>query len=91
MAQAVGCRFLSAEIRVRSQVSTCWICGGLSGTGGRFLSEVFPVSIIPAMFHPLIYLHVALIGLTKYRCVGAFQKAVLFRKWGSNAKQNTFT
>ena len=80
MAQAVGCRFLSAEVRVRSQVSASWICGGLSDTAGTFLALVFPVSIIPAMLHPCIYLHVALTGRTKFRCVGAFQKAVLNRK-----------
>jgi hypothetical protein len=36
MAQAVSRRPFVALARVRSQVSLCQICGGLSGTGTRF-------------------------------------------------------
>jgi hypothetical protein len=81
MAQAVGCQFLSAEFRVRSQVSACWFCGGQSGTGGGgggFSPRFSPVSTIPAMLRPPIYLHVALTGRTKYRCVGTFLKQCYF-------------
>jgi hypothetical protein len=44
MAQAVSRRPLTAEARVRSRVSPCEICGGQSGTGTGFFSElsVFP-------------------------------------------------
>jgi hypothetical protein len=44
MAQAVSRRPLTAEVRFRSRVSPCGICGGQSGTGTGFSSStlVFP-------------------------------------------------
>jgi hypothetical protein len=36
MAQAVSCRPLTAEARVRFRVSSCGICGGQSGTETGF-------------------------------------------------------
>jgi hypothetical protein len=44
MAQAVSRRHLTAEARIRSLVSPCWICGGQSGTGTGFSpsTSVFP-------------------------------------------------
>jgi len=38
MAQAVSCRSTALEARVQSQVSSCEICGGQSGTGTGIFS-----------------------------------------------------
>ena len=48
MAQAISRRPLTAEVRGRSRVSPCGICGGQSGTG-----MVFPpnTSVFPCRFH----------------------------------------
>ena len=53
MAQAVSCRPLTAEARVRSWVSPCEICGGQGGTGpGCSPSCRFsPVNLIPLVLH----------------------------------------
>jgi hypothetical protein len=48
MAQAVSRRPLTAEARVRSRVSPCGVCGGQSGTGTGFFSEL---SVFPCEFH----------------------------------------
>jgi hypothetical protein len=48
MAQAVSRRPLTAETRVRFRVSPCEICGGQSGTGTVFFSEL---SVFPCQFH----------------------------------------
>jgi hypothetical protein len=53
MAQAVSLQPLTAEARVRSQVSPCGICGGQCGTGTGF-SPSFRfslVSFIPPVLH----------------------------------------
>jgi hypothetical protein len=50
VAEAVSRRLPTAEARVRSQVKSCGICGGQSGTGVGFLRVLrFPLPIlIPA-------------------------------------------
>jgi hypothetical protein len=50
MVQEVSRRPVTAETRVRSQVSPCVICSGQVGTGAGFFSHstsFFPVSILP--------------------------------------------
>jgi len=51
MAQAVGCRLVTAEASIQSQVSPCDFCGGQSATGtdSSPITSVFPVNIIPPM------------------------------------------
>jgi hypothetical protein len=47
IAQAVSRRLSNAETRFRSQVRTCGICGGQSGTGEGFLRvHPFPLQIL---------------------------------------------
>jgi hypothetical protein len=48
MAQAVSRRPPTAEVRVRSRVSLCGICGGQSGTGTGFSPST---SVFPCQFH----------------------------------------
>jgi hypothetical protein len=52
IAQAVSCRRFVAEARVRSQLSSCGIRGGKSGTGESFVVSPlvsFPVALFPGM------------------------------------------
>jgi hypothetical protein len=57
MVLAVRRQHLTAEARIRPQVSPCEICGEQSGTGRGFSpsSSVFPVNIIPPWLSILIY------------------------------------
>jgi hypothetical protein len=48
MAQGVSRRPLTADSRVRSQVSPCGICGGQSGNGTGFSPST---SVFPCQFH----------------------------------------
>jgi hypothetical protein len=59
MGQAVSCRPLKAESRVRAQVNRCGICGGQIGTGTGFLSEFFgfPLSISFHRLSPYSYIN----------------------------------
>ena len=50
VAQAVSRRHLTAEARVRSQVSLCEICGGPSGTGKGFFPST---SVFSCHFHSI--------------------------------------
>ena len=61
-AQAVSRRPLTAEVRVRSEVSPCAIHGAQGGTDTGFSprSYVFPVSITPPTLHTHPHLHAAL-------------------------------
>lgn len=59
MDQAVSLRFLTAEPRVRAQVSPCETYGA---TGSGLLFP--PVNTIPPTFHTHFHLHVTLIRRT---------------------------
>jgi hypothetical protein len=69
MAQAVSCRPFTAEVRFRSQVSSCEICGGHSGTGVGFSPSIYVFS--PPMPVTLRHLHVALSKIGEH-CVGEY-------------------
>jgi hypothetical protein len=51
MAYAVSSRPPTAEAQVRSRVSPCGICGGLSGTGTGFPPST---SFFPCQFHATV-------------------------------------
>jgi hypothetical protein len=53
MAHAVSRLPLTADVRVRSRVSPCEICGGQSGTGTGFSPSCrfSPVNLIPLLLH----------------------------------------
>lgn len=77
MAQAVSCRSVTAEDRVRSQASPCEMRSGRSGTWTGGFSEYFclpPVSFIPQMLRTHLRIHVAL---------SRFPEAMIFRTSGS--------
>jgi hypothetical protein len=59
MEQTVSCRPLTAEARVRSQVSPCWICGVQSGTGIGF-SPTY--SLFPYQYHSSVAVHLHMSG-----------------------------
>jgi hypothetical protein len=55
----VTCCPFTAEARVRSQASSCWIFRGQSGTWSGFFSEYFcfsPVSVFPPLLHTVTHL-----------------------------------
>jgi hypothetical protein len=57
MAQAVSCRIPTAAARVRSQVKSYGISGGLTGTGACFLRVLrFPLPILIPSTAPHAYI-----------------------------------
>jgi hypothetical protein len=92
MVQGVGRWPVTAEVRFQSQVNSCEICGGQSRSGIR---SSLNTSVFPCPYHStnVVYsssLDFALIGGTKARSLGTFQKAVLLKKSGSIAQESTF-
>ena len=83
--QIVSCRRLTAAARFRSKVSPCEICGGQSGTWTGLLPafQISPANTIPSMFHSHLHLHVAHTRRINGRCLGTFQKAMLFGNRGA--------
>jgi hypothetical protein len=78
---AVSRRPITAEARIRSEISRCEICDGQSVHWGRFSSEYFGFSlpVISPISLLSLHLHVALTR-TKGRSLGTFQKVIPFRK-----------
>lgn len=66
MIQAVSPLPLTTEARIRSQVSTCDICGGQSSTGTGFSPSTMYFGF-PAMFHDHFLQHVAVTRRTSER------------------------
>jgi hypothetical protein len=58
MAQAVSCRPLTAEVRLRARVNPCVICGGQSGTGTGFSPSS---SVFPCQYHSAVALQTHII------------------------------
>jgi hypothetical protein len=59
IAQEVSRRLPSAAARFRAQVRSCGICGGRSGTGGKFspnTSVPLPIFILSTAPHSLLHL-----------------------------------
>jgi hypothetical protein len=85
VAQAANHWRFTVEVRAGSQVGSCEICGGQSGTGTGFCAStsVYHVSIFPPMLHTHLHLHVALTRRTNGPSLGTCQKPVVFRKSGS--------
>ena len=75
----------TAEVRVRSQIIPCEICGVQSGNGTGFSpsTSVSPVSIISPMLHTHLHLHVALTRRTNRRSPETFQKAMVLQITGA--------
>jgi hypothetical protein len=79
--------------QVRSQVSPCEICCTQSGTGAGFppSTSSSPVSIIPAMLHTSVHLHMTLTGRTNGRSLGTFEKHCCFGNGGGHWLENYFS
>jgi hypothetical protein len=72
MAQAVSCRPLTAEVRVRARVSPCV---GQSGTGTGFFYEFPSSSVFLCQYHSIVDLHIHIFwGMTIGPLVAAVQR-----------------
>ena len=74
LVQALSCRFVTAEARVRQ---TC--------SRDRFFSDCCgfsSVSIIPPLLHNYLHPYAALTRWKNARSLGSFQKQCSFRNWG---------
>ena len=76
MVQALGRRPLTAETRVRSQSSSCGICGGQNSSGTGFFSGHFAFPLSVSFQCPISHLHVnTVLTGAKGRSLGTFPKA----------------
>jgi len=88
MAQAVSCRLLTSEDRVRYE-----IYGGQSGLETDFSSQYFdfPLSVSFSQCAIRLHLHVALTSRANRRRLGTFQMTILLRESESTGHKITFT
>lgn len=89
--KAVSRQPLIGDAPVRSQVSSCDICSGQSGSEtGFFLPQYFcfplPVSF-HQMPHTVLHLHAFLSRRTSGRRLGTFQKQFSYGNWGTLSRK----
>ena len=82
MAQAISRSAVTVEVRFRSPVCTCEICGRQNGVGQVLLRVLrfCPANILPPVLHTHLYLHVAVTRRTTTWSLRTFRKATLNRK-----------
>jgi len=91
MTQSVNRRLLTTNARIRSQVSPCGIYGGQSGARTGFYPGI---KVVPCQCHCTNASYSAWSTRLSYQRdkwakPGTFQKAVLFRKFGSIAYKSS--
>ena len=91
VAEAISCRPVTAEVRVRSQASPCGICGGQFDAMTCFFPSAsyvgFPLNCRPASAS----CYAAVNRRTSGRSLAVFKQAVPCRLSGSVGRRSTFT